>query len=332
MQVQVALLAQGLAAAGCEVTLAAGPGVIDVEDVELVRLPALRPSGATSFVTALRDLARRVAPDVVHGHGLRLAPFVAFAGRRRALVTCHGLDPARARRTAAMLRLARVRVAACGEGPRGVLAAVGVASRVLDNAVPAMPAPLGRAAVASRFGLDPERLLVVSPARLTPQKDPVTLVRALARARVADAVLIGDGPLDAEVRAAVAREGMDARVVVTGWEPDARAILASADVLGLASLWEGQPTVVLEAMSAGVAVVATSCTGTVDTVVDGVTGLLSPPGDPGRLGSAIERAVDPSLRASLADAARHTAAGHEPAIVVAAHLDAYERLAAGDWP
>ena len=145
-------------------------------------------------------------------------------------------------------------------------------------------------------------------------------------------MLIGDGPLDAEVRAAVAREGMDARVVVTGWEPDARAILASADVLGLASLWEGQPTVVLEAMSAGVAVVATSCTGTVDTVVDGVTGLLSPPGDPGRLGSAIERAVDPSLRASLADAARHTAAGHEPAIVVAAHLDAYERLAAGDWP
>jgi glycosyltransferase involved in cell wall biosynthesis len=331
MQVQVSLLARGLAGAGCEVTVAVGPGDLDVGDVDVVHLPALSGGSAARFAGALRGIARRVAPDVVHGHGLRLAPFLAAADRRRALVTCHGLDPARARRAAALARLSRIRVAACGEGPRGVLATVGVASRVLDNAVPPMPVAIGRAALAERFGLDPGRLLVVSPARLTPQKDPVTLVRALAHARVADAVLVGGGPLDREVRDAVAREGLAGRVVVTEWLDDARAILAGADVVALASVWEGQPTVVLEAMAAGVAVVATSCTGTRDTVLDGVTGLLAPPRDAVALGAAIERAASAELRARLVGAARATAAAHRPAVVVAAHLDAYERLTTGRW-
>lgn len=331
MQVQVALLARGLAAAGWDVTVAAGPGDLDVGDATVVRLPALHGATGAQFAGRLREVARRVAPDVLHGHGLRLAPFLAAADRRRALVTCHGLDPARARRAAALVRLSGVRVASCGEGPRRVLAAAGVASRVLDNAVPPMPPAVGREAAARRFGLDPARLLVVSPARLTPQKDPVTLVRALAHARVADAVLLGGGPLEGEVRNAIAREGLGGRVAVADWRDDAGEILASADVLALASTWEGQPTVVLEAMAAGVVVVATSCTGTVDTVVDGVTGLLAPPGDAIGLGAAIERAADPALRARLADAARLTASGHDLAVVVAAHLDAYDRLAAGRW-
>ena len=267
----------------------------------------------------------------MHGHGLRLAPFLA-AARRDALVTCHGIDPARARRTAAMVRLTRVRVAACGEGPRRVLAAAGLATRVLDNAVPPMPTRLPRGEVAARFGLDPASLLVVSPARLTPQKDPVTLVRALAHARVAAAVLMGGGPLLGAVRDAVAREGLHGRVAVVEWLDDARTVLASADVLALASVWEGQPTVVLEAMAAGVAVVATSCTGTADTVVDGQSALLAPPHDAVSLGSAIARAADPALRARLTGAARATVADHLPAVVAAAHLDAYERLTAGRWP
>jgi glycosyltransferase involved in cell wall biosynthesis len=332
MQVQVALLARGLASAGCKVTVAVGgDGPLDVGDVEVARLPTLSPGTAIQFGGALRATVRRTSPDVVHGHGLRLAPFLATAGRRRALVTCHGLDPARAGRAAAMVRLSRVRVASCGEGPRRVLAAAGVSSRVLDNAVPPMPAPAGRTAVAKRFGLDPEHLLVVAPARLTPQKDPVTLVRAIAHARVADAVLIGGGPLAGEVRDAIAREGLEARVIVSDWLDDARAILASADALALASVWEGQPTVVLEAMASGVAVLATSCVGTADTVVDGVTGLLSAPRDAVGLGASIERAADPQLRARLVDAARMTAVGHEPDIVVEEHLDAYERLAQGRW-
>ena len=71
------------------------------------------------------------------------------------------------------------------------------------------------------------------------------------------------------MRDEIAREGLAGRVAVAAGATTPARSSASADVLALASTWEGQPTVVLEAMAAGVAVVATSCTGTVDTVVDG---------------------------------------------------------------
>jgi glycosyltransferase involved in cell wall biosynthesis len=330
MQVQVGLLAGALRAAGCDVAVAAGPGPIDA-DVDVVRLPSLSARTAGAFASALRRAAAEVSPDVVHGHGLRLAPFLAVSGRRRAVVTCHGVDPAQARRSATVARLTGVAVASCGQGPRRTLGTVGLKSRVLDNAVPPMPAPIARPDVLGRFDLPTEDLLVVSPARLTEQKDPVTLVRALAHARVATAVLVGGGPLAPEVERAVAREGLDGRVRVVGWLDDARELIASADVCALASRWEGQPTVVLEAMAAGVAVAATACTGTVDTVVDAETGLLAPVGDAVTLGASLARLADPGLRERLASAGRLTAQAHAPAVVAAAHLDAYERLLAGRW-
>jgi glycosyltransferase involved in cell wall biosynthesis len=331
MQVQVGLLARALAAQGVEVTVACGPGPIDAGDVRVVRLPALTPTGAPSVVRALRRAAGDAGAQVVHGHGLRLAPLLAATARRRAVVTCHGIDPARARRTALVARASGVAVAACGEGPRRVLGTVGCRSRVLDNAVPTLPAPLPREELAARFGLEPSDLLVVSPARLSEQKDPVTLVRALAHARAVSAVLVGGGPLESAVRAEVARGGLAGRVAIAPWSDDARAMLAGADVVALASRWEGQPTVVLEAMAAGVAVVATSCTGTRDTVVDGETALLAPPGDAIGLGEALVRAKDPVLRARLTATATSAVATHAPAVVAAAHLDAYARLADGAW-
>jgi glycosyltransferase involved in cell wall biosynthesis len=332
MQVQVGLLAQGLAAAGCDVVVASGPGDIDAGDVELRRLPPLGGRTAAAFAGALRGIVGELGPDVVHAHGLRLAPFVSLGMRHRSLVTCHGVDPSRAPRTAWMIRATRVAVASCGEGPRRLLLAHGVPTRVLNNAVPAMPAPIDRDALAGRFGLDPSTLVCVSPARLTDQKDPVTLVRALGLAPRTSGVLIGGGPLAGAVRAEVERLGIQGRVVVHEWLDDARALLGGADVLALASVWEGQPTVVLEAMAAGVAVVATACPGTSDTVVDQVSGLLAIPGDPESLARALERACDASLRSRLVAAGHAQAADHRLDVVVGEHLAAYRRLLAGSWP
>jgi glycosyltransferase involved in cell wall biosynthesis len=246
-------------------------------------------------------------------------------------VTCHGIDPERVRRTAATVRVSRIAVASCGEGPRRLLASHGVRSRVLDNAVPAMPPAIPRDDLVSRFGLEAGSTLVVSPARLSPQKDPATLVRALARTEGISALLVGGGPLEGQVRAEVARWGLGARVFVTDWLDDARAILAGADVMALSSRWEGQPTVVLEAMAADVAVVATACVGTRDTVVDGLTGLLAPVGDDVGLATALERARDVGVRTRLTHAARHTLASHNPDVVVDSHLAAYERLLDHRW-
>ncbi|HEY8081681.1 MAG TPA: glycosyltransferase [Acidimicrobiales bacterium] len=332
MQVQVGLLARGLAAAGCEVAVAAGPGPLETDAVPRHELPALSASSAPRVAHALRRVIADVQPDVVHAHGLRLAPVLAAAARRRALVTCHGVDPVRARRTAAMVRLTRVPVASCGEGPRRLLASSGLRSRVLNNAVPDLPEPIGRLELASTFGLDPSTFLSIAPARLSPQKDPLTLVRAVAHAPGVSAVLVGGGPLEPDAHREVALLGLETRVVVAPWRDDARRLLAGADALCLSSTWEGQPTVVLEAMSAGIPVVATACVGTSDTVVDGRTGLLAPVGDHVALGAALARvARDAGLREGLVTAARVSVAAHALDVVVAAHLDAYDRLLHGGW-
>jgi glycosyltransferase involved in cell wall biosynthesis len=332
MQVQVGLLARGLAAAGCEVVVASGPGDLDAGGVEVRRLPALSARTAAAFASALHAVQAELSPEVVHAHGLRLSPFLSLRARRRSLVTCHGVDPVRVHRTALMVRASRVAVASCGEGPRRLLAAHGVASRVLNNAVPQMPEPLERDELARRFGLDPTTLLCVTPARLTEQKDPVTLVRALGLAPLTSGLLIGGGPLERAVRAEIEGRGLAGRVVLSPWLDDARAVLGGGDVLALASVWEGQPTVVLEAMAAGVAVVATGCPGTTDTVVDQVSGLLATPRDPRALADALEHARDATLRARLVEAGRAQAADHRLDVVVHEHQAAYRRLLAGEWP
>jgi glycosyltransferase involved in cell wall biosynthesis len=332
MQVQVGLLAQGLAAAGCEVVVASGPGELDGGTALVRRLPALSARTVGGFASALHGIVDDVAPDVVHAHGLRLAPLVSGRLRHRSLVTCHGVDPDRVSWSARAVRATRVAVASCGEGPRRLLAAHGIRSRVLNNAVPELPAPVDRRAFAARFGLDEATLLAISPARLTKQKDPITLVRALRHARGVSCVLIGGGPLEASVRAEVERLDVGARVVVQEWLDDARALLGGADVLALSSVWEGQPTVVLEAMAAGVAVVATASPGTADTVVDEVSGLLATPRDPVALATALERARDPDLRASLVAAGRAQAVDHRLDVVVDEHLAGYRRLLEGGWP
>jgi glycosyltransferase involved in cell wall biosynthesis len=333
MQTQVGLLARGLADAGCTVTVACGPGDLDIDGTEVVRLPELKGASAPLFARELRRLVKHADPHVVHGHGLRLAPVLQLIAHRRALVTCHGIDPDRVEWTAAMLRASRVRVASCGEGPKRLLGGAGIASLLLNNAVPPMPDPLPRGALASRFAVDPATTIVVSPARFTPQKDPVTMVRALAYAQGVSGILIGGGPLERDVLAEVARHNLAGRVAVAGWQSDARAVLAGADLVALASVWEGQPTVVLEAMAAGVPVVATSCPGVEDTVVDGVTGLLTAPRDAAALGAALMRAAGaPELRRRLIDGASTAVAAHSVDAVVGAHLEAYQTLLAGRWP
>lgn len=331
MQVQVGLLARALGEVGCAVEVASGPGPLDVAGAPLHPLPQLAAARTPSFARALRQVVADLQPDVVHGHGLRLAPFLAAAARRRSLVTCHGLDPRRARPTASLARLARVPVAACGEGPRRLLASVGLFSRVLDNIVPAMPEGMPRDELCDRYRLPRGALVAVCPARLSPQKDPITLVRALAEAEGVAGVLLGGGPLEAAVRREVESRSLAERVVVAPFTDDARRVLAGADVAVLSSRWEGQPLVVLEAVAAGTAVVATSCVGTVDTLVDGDTGLLSPPRDHAALARSLERARDPELRAALAERARRLLPDHAAAVVATAHLDAYRRVLAGDW-
>ena len=104
-------------------------------------------------------------------------------------------------------------------------------------------------------------------------------------------------------RAALPGLEIDDRVVFTGLRPDVPDLLAASDVLVLASLWEGLPRVIPQAMAASLPVVATAVAGNAEAVVDGVTGLLVPPHDPTALGAALAALLSDGDRARALGAA-----------------------------
>ena len=173
----------------------------------------------------------------------------------------------------------------------------------------------------------PLRLLSVG--RLRAPKDFITLVRAVAalppgtaRLRVA-----GDGPDGAALEAEVARLGLGDAVELLGTRPDVDELLADSDVFVLSSDSEGFPMSVVEAMAAGVAVVASAVGGVPEAVADGETGLLVPPRDIAALARALGGlAGDPARVAAIGAAGRRRAEERfDIAAFQRAHVELYRR-------
>ena len=121
-------------------------------------------------------------------------------------------------------------------------------------------------------------------------------------------VIAGDGPLRQELVALAEDLGLRDRVHFLGFRSDASALMGSLDVLVVPSLTEGSPLVTLEAMAAGVPVVASAVGGIPDQVRHGKEGLLVPPGDTGAMGDAIVALLrDPARARSLGEAGRRRA-------------------------
>src|SRR5207237_2015544 len=120
--------------------------------------------------------------------------------------------------------------------------------------------------------------------------------------------MVGDGPLNADLRQQGQRLGIADKIIWLG-ERDARGVLAGFDVFALSSRKEGLPYVVLEAMAAGLPVVATSSAGVEILVDPEENGMVVPPDDPHAFGQALsDLATNPALLASCARAARIRAA------------------------
>jgi glycosyltransferase involved in cell wall biosynthesis len=151
--------------------------------------------------------------------------------------------------------------------------------------------------------------LVVSASRHDPRKGLDVLLRALARLRAEDvrfrACLLSGGRL-LEAHRRLARElGLLDCVAITGWVPDPEPWLRHSDVFVLPSFEEGSGSVSLvEALRAGLAVVATRIDGIAEDVEHERSALLVPPGDPAALATALARLLrDAPLRAALRAAA-----------------------------
>ena len=341
MQVVVGMLAAGMADRGWRVDIAAGGtgpmpaaldrAVADHDSVTLHRLPS--PDGIIGlarWMAALRRLVTTLTPDHIHGHGLRTAVPLALVhprGRTRLLVTCHGLPRGDLVRTARLVRASGISVASVGPGLTEELASVGIVAITLENGVPPAPRAMDRHVLFAQLGIDPSTPLVVCPARLSPQKDPLTLVAAMAQVPEASLLLIGGGPLEGQVTAMAADLGIADRVTIAGWRDDAREILGAGDLLAIASRWEGQALVMMEAAAAGVPIVSTACPGVTGWLTDHRDALLAPVGDAGALGRSISVALfDDGVRAALLDGAVMLAERHSLDAMIDAHLTAYARL------
>ncbi len=148
-------------------------------------------------------------------------------------------------------------------------------------------------------------------ARLAPQKGHRVLFEALPAIREAVpdvlARLVGHEELStvADLQALAATHGVDDLVTFEGFRADVATVLADLDIFVLPSLWEGFGLVLLEAMAAGRPIVASAVGPIPEIVVDGVTGLLVPPGAPAALAEAIIRLLrDPELAAAYGRAGR----------------------------
>jgi glycosyltransferase involved in cell wall biosynthesis len=153
-----------------------------------------------------------------------------------------------------------------------------------------------------------DRPVLLSTARLVPQKGLEVLLRAAAQVNQARLVLAGEGPERAKLESEAAALGVADRVVFLGYRNDVPELLAACDVFVLPSLYEGTSLSLLEAMAAGKPVITSAIPGTDEVVVDGETGLLVRPGDVDGLVAALRRVLaEPLLRARLGAAARKRA-------------------------
>jgi starch synthase (maltosyl-transferring) len=182
------------------------------------------------------------------------------------------------------------------------------------------------------LGVPPGADVVLSIGRLDAQKGVADLLDAaewvIARRPEWHLVLVGDGPERPWLLARLAaRPALAERVHWLGRRDDVPALLAAADLLVLASHWEGMPNVVLEAMAARRPVVATAVEGSEDLVTPGQSGWLVTPRDPAALGQALlEAALDPDRRYRYGAAGR---ARVEAEFAVEGMVTAYERLWGG---
>jgi glycosyltransferase involved in cell wall biosynthesis len=145
--------------------------------------------------------------------------------------------------------------------------------------------------------------------RLVPAKAPEVFLRALAlaaaRVPALRGLVVGDGPLRSELETEARRLGLEGRVVFAGVRQDVPELLPGLDALAFSSVREGLSMAMLEAMAAGVPVIATDVGGTPELITHGVTGLLVPPGRPESLADALVALLeDAAGAAAIRQAAR----------------------------
>jgi glycosyltransferase involved in cell wall biosynthesis len=324
-QVHVRDLAAAMAGYGHEATvLAGGTGPYmealrraGVGTVSLKHLAAtINPYRDTRAFAELYRGLRRLRPDLVSTHSSKAGVLGRLAARALGLpvvFTAHGwsFTPGIPQRAAAVYRwIERLasplasRIITVSEFDRQLalehLTAAAEKVVTVHNGMPDIDPGLR-----ANPGRSPVRLAMV--ARFEAQKDHTTLFKALAHLRQQPwhLDLIGDGPLLPEAEGMVRELGLTDRVRFWGQSMSVDQRLADAQVALLITNWEGFPRSILEAMRAGLPVVASAVGGVAESVRDGVNGFLIPREDVEGLRQRLGQLLtDPSLRIRMGRSGR----------------------------
>ncbi|HVF54667.1 MAG TPA: glycosyltransferase [Pyrinomonadaceae bacterium] len=281
----------------------------------------------SSVLEQLRSIVRRRAPDVVQTHMIKSHFLMKLSGLAREFpwVAYHHGYTTTDLKMLAYNQFNRwslpsaTRVVTVCEAFAQQLAQKGVRRErisVRHNSIVA-PAPVSvdeREALKGRLKIEDDERVVLAVGRLSREKAHVDLVHALGRLRELEPglrfqlVIVGDGPEKSQVEQAAASRGLDGRIVFAGHVGDVRPFYAAADVLALPSHSEGSPNVLLEAMAAGVPVVATRVGGVPEIAEDEKSALLVAARDTEAMAAALRRVLeDSSLAATLAANAKRRA-------------------------
>lgn len=347
LEVMSADLALAVAARGIRSTVlgldAAGEqrDRLEAGGVEVVHLSGRKPNDPRFFLRVLRALRANRA-HAVHTHMfaplLFAAPTRMLAGIPVLVHTEHSIEyllerPAYQRVLRTLARTV-TRFVVLGERMRRFYEdQVRIRPeriRVIPNGVSLLPAANAsdRRHARRALGLE-DQFVVGTVARLSPEKNLPMLLRAFSRTMGGSAdvalVLIGDGQERAALGQLATALGIAHQVHFAGWRQDVSRLLPALDVFALSSLAEGLPLALLEAMSAGVAVVSTSVGDIPEVITDSVTGRLVPSDNEESFANALaELRQQPDARTQLADAGRALVnARYGRDAMVNAYLDAY---------
>jgi glycosyltransferase involved in cell wall biosynthesis len=321
-------LARGLSERGYEMAVAGPPDASIRAEVEagpgrFVALPIkgdmLAPRSDAASLRALTAAIRGLGSDLVHTHGQKAGLLGRLAARRAGVPSIYTpnslvyrtqmLRPRRCARTRMIVNRAVERRLGRGTAAFIAVAAEEREAAIADGLVSADRAHLVHNGAQADASVAPDPRLVEFAAGeplagfvagLRDQKGLPDLLGALellaARGDPARFAIVGNGPLEAEVRERLAAGPAGPTTLLSAFEAPVEPYLAALDVFVLPSYWEGLPLAVLEAMHMGLPVVATAVNGTPDAVADGETGLLVAPHDPEGLATAIATLMGDATR------------------------------------
>jgi glycosyltransferase involved in cell wall biosynthesis len=323
----IAELFENLARRGVDVSVACPDPSPLATRASRCRVPVI-PLPKTGFVDVaairtLRRLLRSGKVDVIHAHNGRtaLAASIAvrLAGRGRCVVTQHFLAPSHTGRTGPKALLSRMAHGwvdghthahiAISRAVRDSMIARGESAptdvTVISNGItrPNPAALTPGAAIRDELGVPRDAIFLVCASRLEPEKDLITLLEAmplLPASPPVRLVIAGAGSMEADLQNKLRDWQLGDCCSLLGFREDVLSIIAAADIFVLPSKAEPFGLVILEAMSLGKPVVATGAGGPLEIVVEGETGLLVPPNNPGALAKAIQNLIDrPGTRAEM---------------------------------